>query len=139
MERLDRGRDKQAARVDRGKVLKPKQTGILRLRNADAVVDDVGGIAKGIALATMPAGPCSAAWQRILAFIAPTVLPAVINFVPARRYIVSGLAAGAARLRRHVASRWSLLLGGLSYNSHIELRVKERRAGKKCRIPMKPL
>jgi raffinose/stachyose/melibiose transport system permease protein len=37
------------------------------------------------------------AWQLILAFITLTILPAVIMFVLAQRYIVSGLTAGAVK------------------------------------------
>ncbi len=36
-------------------------------------------------------------WQLILAFITLTILPAILMFVLAQRYIVSGLTAGAVK------------------------------------------
>ena len=42
-------------------------------------------------------GEYSTAWQLVLAFITLTILPAIIVFVAAQRYIVEGLTAGAVK------------------------------------------
>lgn len=42
-------------------------------------------------------GQYSTAWQLVLAFITLTILPAIIMFVLAQRYIVEGLTAGAVK------------------------------------------
>jgi raffinose/stachyose/melibiose transport system permease protein len=36
-------------------------------------------------------------WQRVLAFITLTILPAIVMFVVAQRHIVAGLTAGAVK------------------------------------------
>jgi raffinose/stachyose/melibiose transport system permease protein len=42
-------------------------------------------------------GEYSTAWQLVLAFITLTILPAILMFLMAQRYIVSGLTAGAVK------------------------------------------
>ena len=42
-------------------------------------------------------GEFSTDWQLVLAFITLTILPAIIMFVLAQRYIVAGLTAGAVK------------------------------------------
>jgi raffinose/stachyose/melibiose transport system permease protein len=42
-------------------------------------------------------GEYSTAWQLVLAFITLTILPAILMFVLAQRYIVEGLTAGAVK------------------------------------------
>ncbi len=42
-------------------------------------------------------GQYSTAWQLVLAFITLTILPAILMFLMAQRYIVSGLTAGAVK------------------------------------------
>jgi len=42
-------------------------------------------------------GEYSSAWQLALAFITLTVLPAILMFLMAQRYIVAGLTAGAVK------------------------------------------
>ena len=42
-------------------------------------------------------GPVLTSWQLVLAFITLTILPAIIMFLMAQRYIVAGLTAGAIK------------------------------------------
>jgi raffinose/stachyose/melibiose transport system permease protein len=42
-------------------------------------------------------GQYSTAWQLVLAFITLTILPAILMFVMAQRYVVAGLTAGAVK------------------------------------------
>jgi raffinose/stachyose/melibiose transport system permease protein len=42
-------------------------------------------------------GQYMTAWQLVLAFITLTILPAILMFLMAQRYIVSGLTAGAVK------------------------------------------
>ena len=42
-------------------------------------------------------GEYSTAWQLVLAFITLTILPAILMFLMAQRYIVAGLTAGAVK------------------------------------------
>ena len=42
-------------------------------------------------------GQYSTQWQLVLAFITLTILPAIIMFLMAQRYIVAGLTAGAVK------------------------------------------
>ena len=42
-------------------------------------------------------GQYSTSWQLVLAFITLTILPAIVMFLMAQRYIVSGLTAGAVK------------------------------------------
>ena len=42
-------------------------------------------------------GQYSTAWQLVLAFITLTILPAIVMFLMAQRYIVAGLTAGAVK------------------------------------------
>jgi raffinose/stachyose/melibiose transport system permease protein len=42
-------------------------------------------------------GQYSTSWQLVLAFITLTILPAILMFLMAQRYIVSGLTAGAVK------------------------------------------
>jgi len=42
-------------------------------------------------------GQYSTAWQSVLAFITLTILPAIIMFIMAQKYIVAGLTAGAVK------------------------------------------
>jgi raffinose/stachyose/melibiose transport system permease protein len=42
-------------------------------------------------------GQYSTAWQLVLAFITLTILPAILMFLFAQRYIVAGLTAGAVK------------------------------------------
>ena len=42
-------------------------------------------------------GQYSTAWQLVLAFITLTILPAILMFLMAQRYIVAGLTAGAVK------------------------------------------
>ena len=41
-------------------------------------------------------GEYSTDWQLVLAFVTLTILPAVIMFIAAQKYLVAGLTAGAA-------------------------------------------
>ena len=42
-------------------------------------------------------GQYSTSWQLVLAFITLTILPAILMFLIAQRYIVAGLTAGAVK------------------------------------------
>ena len=42
-------------------------------------------------------GQYSTSWQLVLAFITLTILPAIVMFLLAQRYIVAGLTAGAVK------------------------------------------
>jgi len=42
-------------------------------------------------------GQYSTSWQLVLAFITLTILPAILMFLFAQRYIVAGLTAGAVK------------------------------------------
>ena len=42
-------------------------------------------------------GQYSTSWQLVLSFITLTILPAILMFLMAQRYIVSGLTAGAVK------------------------------------------
>ena len=42
-------------------------------------------------------GECSTGWQLVLAFVTLTILPALVMFIVAQKYLVAGLTAGAVK------------------------------------------
>ena len=66
---------------------------------SDKSIDRIAALGGGIAVQHRMAyqGEYSTDWQLVLAFVTLTILPAVIMFVVAQKYLVAGLTAGAIK------------------------------------------